>query len=343
MIDLSSDTCTTPTPAMRQAMASAVVGDEQSGSDPTTSRLCARLAEMLGQEDAVLLPSGTMCNLVAAAVHLRPGDEIICARSAHIYGSEGAGTAVLTGASIAPIESADGTFGIEDVKSMLRPDRARAPSSRLVCVEQTVNRSGGTVWSAGALDKLVGFARSTGLNTHMDGARLFNASVATKTSAETYSKQFNSVWVDLSKGLGCPVGGVLLGSRDFIAQAWIWKHRLGGAMRQSGVLAAAGLYALDNHIERLTEDHDNAALLAHDLSSIEFLKVLNPNPQTNIVLFELSDREATAEQLRGACRARGVQFSIEGTHRLRAVTHLGISEADIRTVVQKVRMASLGR
>ena len=249
-IDLISDTSTRPTPAMRRAMAEAPVGDEQRGEDPSVDRLCARVADLLGKQAAMFLPSGTMCNQIAILVHCRPGDEIIAAADSHIVGSEGAGAAALAGSYVRPVACARGIFSGDDVTAAVRAAKPKSPRSRLVEVEQTNNRGGGAIWPLEAIESVGRAAHAHGLDLHMDGARLMNAAVASGISARAYAAPVDSVWLDLSKGLGCPVGGVLAGSSAFVEAAWVWKHRLGGAMRQAGVLAAAGLHALDHRPSR---------------------------------------------------------------------------------------------
>ncbi|MGO4563398.1 threonine aldolase family protein [Rhizobiales bacterium 3FA27D7] len=234
LVDLVSDTATRPSPAMRSAMASAAVGDEQRGEDRTTLKLEERVADLLGHEAALFLPSGTMCNQIAFLVHCRPGDEIICASNAHVFGSEAAGAAALAGAQFRPIETPSGIFTAGDVQPLLRAPRHRSPCSRVVTIEQTTNRGGGRIWTRAGIAELAALSRAHGLALHMDGARLLNAAVAANKPAATFSQLCDSAWIDLSKGLGCPFGVVLAGPAQFIEEALVWKHRLGGAMRQSG-------------------------------------------------------------------------------------------------------------
>src|SRR5438477_5148697 len=261
MIDLFSDTMTKPTPGMRRAMAEAPVGDEQRREDPTTNALQERVAEMLGKEAAVFLPSGTMCNEVAVKTHCVPGDALLCDRLAHIMRSEFGGAAALSGVTTDQIEGSHGIFTPHQLEAALANFSPYSPLPRLVCVEQTHNFGGGAVWPLGQLRDVCKIAHDRGMLTHMDGARLFNAQVASGISAKEFAATFDSVWIDLSKGLGCPVGAVLAGSSDFIKRSWRFKHMFGGAMRQSGIIAAAGIYALEHHIDRLADDHDNATLL----------------------------------------------------------------------------------
>ena len=332
MINLYSDTQTKPTPAMRQAMAAAEVGDEQMGEDPSVNLLCERVADLLGYEAALFTPSGTMCNQIAVLTHCVAGDEIICAANSHIINVEGAGAAALAGAAVRPVASVKGIFSGHDVEALLRPKVRSAPRSRMVSVEQTCNYGGGCVWPLDRLDDVVMTAHAHGLAAHMDGARLLNAVVASGVSARRQTSQagFDSAWLDLSKGLGAPVGAVLCGSRDFIEAAWRWKYRLGGAMRQAGIIAAAGLYALDHHIERMADDHRRAKKLAKGLAALDSRLVDPAGVETNIVTIDTSGIGLEAAVLAGACAQRGLRITVIGPYMARAVTHLDISDADIR-------------
>ncbi len=332
-IDLVSDTATLPGIAMREAMAKADVGDEQRGEDPSTNALCERVADLLGQEAAMFLPSGIMCNQIAIAVHCRRGDEILASENAHIIGSEGAGAAVFAGSLIRALPSRKGIFDAEDLTAALSNPRPKSPRSRLVNIEQTVNRGGGSIWPRGTLQEVVNVAQSNGLATHMDGARLLNAVVASGISASDYAQDFNSVWLDLSKGLGCPVGGVLAGSRSFMEEAWTWKYRFGGGMRQSGILAAAGLYALDHNVDRLAEDHENAKRLARRLSEIPGVRLEFDDTPTNLVFFDVAGTGLSAEVICEELLGQGIRIGVETESRMRAVTHLDISESDVDDAV----------
>jgi threonine aldolase len=317
---------------MRKAIADAEVGDEQKAEDPSTNALQERVAGLLGKEAAVFLPSGTMCNQIALLVHCRPGDEIIAADVAHIFTSEAGGGSALAGAQTWPLATERGIFSGAQVEAALRDTGGRhSPRSRLVAVEQTVNRSGGAVWSLDGLEDVGRTARSHGLAMHMDGARILNAAVASGIAAKRMAAPCDSVWVDLSKGLGCPVGGVLAGSRAFIDEAWRWKHRLGGALRQSGMLAAAGLYALDHNVERLAEDHANACLLAQMLGNIAGLRIMNPEVETNIVFIDPSASGRKPKDIVAALLRHGVRMGTSYGGMIRAVTHLDVSGADMET------------
>ena len=328
-INLFSDTQTRPTPAMRQAMFEAEVGDEQSGLDPTVNRLCRRVARLLGKEAAVLMPSGTMCNEISVLVHCRPGDEIYADRTAHLIHFEAGGPAALAGAAIYPLDGDRGIYTAETLAGAIRPNGRYGPRSRLVAVEQTANSGGGSVWSLEQIHDVADVAKAHGLALHMDGARLLNAVVAAGTPAEQFAAPFDSVWVDLSKGLGCPVGAVLAGSLDFIDEAWRWKQRMGGAMRQAGFLAAAGLYALDHHVERLAEDHENARLFGEIVSSVEGVTLPSGVVETNIVFVDVTGTGLTAGQVSGRLEEQGINIGVSGETLLRAVTHLDVNRAQV--------------
>jgi threonine aldolase len=333
-INLLSDTQTRPTPAMREAMARAEVGDEQIGDDPSVNLLCERVADLLGKEAAVFMPSGTMCNVAATLVHCRPGDEILAHESAHIIAREGGAHAALGGFQITPLEGADGQFSPETLRKALHPPTRYQPPQTVVSVEQTANIGGGTIWNKAALDEVVKIAKTHGLATHMDGARLLNACVATGIAARDMATGWDSAWIDFSKGLGAPIGGVIAGSREFIDQVWRWKQRLGGSMRQAGICAAACTFALDHHVDRLAEDHANARALAQALSQINGIEV--QQPETNLVFFKPGGSGVTGEKMVEGLRKRGVLLAtMDG--RIRACTHLDVTAAMIEETVGLVR------
>jgi threonine aldolase len=326
-INLLSDTQTRPTPAMREAMARAEVGDEQIGDDPTVNLLCERVADLLGKEAAVFMPSGTMCNVAATLSHCRPGDEILAHASAHIIAREG-------GYQITPLPGEDGQFAPETFRAALHPRSRYQPPQTVVSVEQTANIGGGTIWKKKALDEVVEIAKANGLITHMDGARLLNACVATKISAREMAAGWDSAWIDFSKGLGAPIGGVIAGSRAFIDDVWRWKQRLGGSMRQAGICAAACVYALDHHVDRLADDHANARALARGLSQINGIEV--QEPETNLVFFKPDRAGVAGDKMVEALRKRGVLLAMMDG-RIRACTHLDVSAAMIEETVGIVR------
>jgi threonine aldolase len=333
-INLLSDTQTRPTQGMRDAIARAEVGDEQIGDDPTVNLLCERVADLLGKQAAVFMPSGTMCNVAATLVHCRPGDEILAHESAHIIAREGGAHAALGGFQITPLSGADGQFSPDTFRRAIHPRSRYQPPQTVVSVEQTANIGGGTIWKKPALDAVVRIAQQNGMATHMDGARLLNACVATGISAREMAAGWDSAWIDFSKGLGAPIGGVLAGSRDFIDEVWRWKQRLGGSMRQAGVCAAACVYALDHHVDRLADDHANARALARGLSQIQGIEV--QQPETNLVFFTPDGAGVSGDDMIKALRQRGVLLAMMDG-RIRACTHLDVSAGMIEEMVGLVR------
>ncbi|HEY9539953.1 MAG TPA: GntG family PLP-dependent aldolase [Kiloniellaceae bacterium] len=336
IINLYSDTQTQPSKAMRLAMAEAPVGDEQRGDDPSVNRLCEMTAELLDKEAAVFLPSGTMCNQLAIHIHCRPGEEIIAHRTAHILNFEGGGTAAFSGAQVQGLDGARGQFSVEAAQAAIRPKDRYHPQTRMIAVEQTANMGGGAIWSLDDIEALGELAARQGLAYHMDGARLLNAVVASGVAASRFAKPFDSLWIDLSKGLGCPVGAVLAGSREFVEEAWRLKQRSGGAMRQAGIIAAAGIYALEHNVERLAEDHANARLFAESLRNLPGIKVDPQEVETNIVFFDIAGTGMTADPFCDALKKRGIDLGGAGT-RIRIVTHLDVSREDIMAAVDAIR------
>jgi threonine aldolase len=333
-INLLSDTQTRPTAAMREAMAKAEVGDEQIGDDPTVNLLCERVADLLGKEAAVFMPSGTMCNVAATLAYCRPGDEILAHGTAHIIAREGGAHAALGGFQITPLPGDDGQFSPETFRRALHPRSRYQPPQTLVSVEQTANIGGGTIWKKAALDEIAKIAKAHGLATHMDGARLLNATVATGISARDMTAGWDSAWIDFSKGLGAPIGGVIAGSREFIDEVWRWKQRLGGSMRQAGICAAACVYALDHHVDRLANDHANARALARGLSQINGIEV--QQPETNLVFFKPDAAGVTGDQMVAELGKRGVLLAIMDG-RIRACTHLDVTAAMVEETIGLVR------
>jgi threonine aldolase len=333
-INLLSDTQTRPTPAMREAMARAEVGDEQIGDDPTVNLLCERVADLLGKEAAVFMPSGTMCNVAATLVHCRSGDEILAHETAHLIAREGGAHAALGGFQIMPLPGADGQFAAETLRKALHPRTRYQPPQTLVSVEQTANIGGGTIWKKAALDEVAQIAKAAGLATHMDGARLLNATVATGIAAHDMTQGWDSAWIDFSKGLGAPIGGVLAGSAAFIDEVWRWKQRLGGSMRQAGICAAACIHALDHHVDRLADDHANARALARGLSQINGITV--QEPETNLVFFTPDGAGISADKMVATLRTHGVLIAVMDG-RIRACTHLDVTSAMIEEMIGHVR------
>jgi threonine aldolase len=338
-INLLSDTQTRPTPGMREAMARAEVGDEQIGDDPSVNLLCERVAGLLGKEAAVFMPSGTMCNVTATLVHCRPGDEILAQGSAHIIAREGGAHAALGGFQITALPGADGKFTPGAFRSALHPRTRYQPPQTVVSVEQTANIGGGTIWNKADLDEIVQIAKSNGLATHMDGARLLNACVATGISARDMTTGWDSAWIDFSKGLGAPIGAVIAGSRDFIDEVWRWKQRLGGSMRQAGICAAACTYALDHHVDRLAEDHSNARALARGLAQIAGVDV--QQPETNLVFFKPDGAGVSGNDMVARLGQRGVLLAMMDG-RIRACTHLDVNADMIEETVGLVREIARG-
>jgi threonine aldolase len=333
-INLLSDTQTRPTPAMREAMARAEVGDEQVGDDPTVNLLCERVADLLGKEAAVFMPSGTMCNVAATLVHCRPGDEILAHETAHLIAREGGAHAALGGFQITPLKGDDGQFSPDTLRKALHPRTRYQPTQVLVSVEQTANIGGGTIWKKKALDEVVSIAKSAGMATHMDGARLLNATVATGVSAREMAEGWDSAWIDFSKGLGAPIGGAIAGTPAFIDEIWRWKQRLGGSMRQAGICAAACVYALDHHVDRLAEDHANARALARGLSQISGIEV--QEPETNLVFFKPDGAGVSGNRMVAELGKRGVMLAMMDG-RIRACTHLDVTAPMIEEMIGHVR------
>jgi threonine aldolase len=329
-INLYSDTQTRPTDGMRAAIADAVVGDEQRGLDPTTRQLEERVAGLLGHEAAVFMPSGSMCNEIALRLHVRPGgDEVILDRTSHPVNAEAGGPAQLAGAMLRVLDGPGGIFSAEQVEAAVRAPDRHAPRSRLVSVEQTTNLAGGRVWPLSQVREVLAVARRHGLRAHLDGARLMNAVVASGVPADDFAAGFDTAWIDFTKGLGAPVGAVLAGSRELIDEAWRWKQMLGGAFRQSGIVAAGCLYALDHHVERLAEDHENARLLADGLASLPGIGLDPAEVETNIVIFEVDDAPAFVARVAGS-----VELSVVDATHARAVTHLDVTREDVERAVE---------
>jgi len=331
-VDLYSDTVTKPTAEMRRFMCEAEVGDEQKHEDPTVNLLQDMVAELLGKEVALFLPSGTMCNEIAMRVHCRHGDEMLAHRTAHPIHFETGGPAALAGINVQGLDGPRGQFDFAAVEAAIRPDNRHMPRSRLLWVEQTSNLGGGSVWPLEKIRAVVDVARRRGLSTHMDGARLMNAVVASGISAQQWAAPFDSAWIDFTKGLGAPVGAAIAGSREFIAEAWRCKQQMGGAMRQAGVLAAAGLVALrpgpTGMIDRLADDHANAKRLAEGLATLPGISLDPTTIETNIVFFDLTGSigaPAAVERL----LSRGIRVGAMGQRTIRAVTHLDVSAEGI--------------
>src|SRR5436309_5526050 len=327
-VDLYSDTVTRPTLEMRRFMCEAEVGDEQKHEDPTVNLLQDMVADLLGKEAAVFLPSGTMCNEIALRVHCRPGEEMLAHRTAHPIHFETGGPGALAGVNIRPLDGARGQYDAATLEEGIRPDFRHYPRSRLVWVEQTSNLGGGSIWPLARVRAVTDVARRHRLSTHMDGARLMNAVVASGIAAQQWAAPFDSAWIDFTKGLGAPVGAAIAGSREFIAEAWRCKQQMGGAMRQAGIIAAGGVYALRHHVKRLADDHVNAKRLAEGLATLPGVSLDPATVETNIVFFDLTGSigaPAAVERL----LSRGVRMGALGPRTIRAVTHLDVSAQGI--------------
>ena len=331
-IDLRSDTITQPTPAMREAMARAEVGDDVFGDDPTVARLEARTAEILGKEAAVFTPSGTMANQLALRSHTEPGDEILVDANAHIYYYESGAPAALAGVMCRCLPGVRGVFTAADVEAALRPADQHFAPTKLVCVENTHNRGGGSVWPIERIREVADVSRARGLRLHLDGARLWNAAVATGIPERDYSAHFDSISVCFSKGLGAPIGSALCGTREFIQRARRFRKMYGGGMRQAGILAAGALHALEHHRARLAEDHANARALAEGLSHLPGLELDPASVQTNIVLVRV--QKMPAATLVRALDQAGVRVLATGPNTLRAVTNLMVSSEAIPVALE---------
>lgn len=327
MIDLRSDTVTKPSAPMRQAIANAPVGDDVYGEDPTVRALEEKAAEMLGKEAALFVASGTQANQICARTHTSPADEIVVGRDSHLFWSECGAVAMISGVTLNLLETQRGLLDADDVAAAVRPIEIHHPVTSLVWIENTHNRGGGTVYPLELVERIGGVAHSRGLALHMDGARIFNAVAASGTSAAEYASHCDSVSFCLSKGLGCPVGSLVVGSGEFVDRARRWRKVLGGGMRQAGILAAAGLYALRNNLARLADDHANARSLAEALSAHPLVKLDPAAVETNIVVVGLDDK-VDPDKLVSRADAMGVKFLAYGPQRVRLVTHLDVSQSD---------------
>ncbi|MBK7104149.1 MAG: low-specificity L-threonine aldolase [Ignavibacteriae bacterium] len=333
IIDLRSDTVTRPSQGMRKAMYDAEVGDDVFKEDPTLNKLQEMIAELLSKESALFVPSGVMGNQICLNVHTNPGDEVICEADAHIFQYESGSPAVLSGIQLYPIKADRGILNPELVEPLIRPTSAYyMPRTKIIEVENTHNRAGGTIYKLEEIEKLQTLVRKHNLKFHLDGARLWNASVATSIKVSEYAKYFDSVSVCLSKGLGTPVGSVIAGTSEFINEAFRVRKAFGGGMRQAGVLAAAGIYAIQNNIERLAEDHEKAKMLANYLVKTGKFELINKEVETNIIIFK--PLQKSVEESLSICKENGLLFSVGQIGTLRAVTHMDVSFEDINKVCE---------
>lgn len=330
VIDFRSDTLTKPSAAMRRAMAEAEVGDEQYREDPTVNRLQEMAAELTGKEAALFVPSGTMCNAIAFAVHCRPGDAVILERRAHPNIAEGGGPAIFASVMMRGIDGERGVFTADQVRAHVSNRGTHTSKSAMVSVENTSNQGGGKIWPLDVLSGLRSLCDETGMKLHMDGARLMNAAVGSDTPASVIASYPDSVWIDLSKGLGAPIGAVLAGTEEFIEAGRLWKHRLGGAMRQAGIIAAAGIYAFENNVDRLSEDHEHAKFLAEGIGNVPGIELLRTPVETNIVIFSVANTGMSAAEFAAVMRGEhGVAMSpYVDPLTVRAVTHMDVTRDD---------------
>ncbi len=339
MISLASDTETRPTQGMRAAMVNAEVGDEQRREDPTVNRLLEMCSHILGKESALFLPSGTMCNIVGLKTHTSPGRVVFADRMSHIIRAESGGPAFHSNVLVEAIPSPRGIFRAKDLleakERLIAAPYPYGPAPGLVCVEQTHNFGGGTIWTLEELEEVHHVSKTMNLPVHMDGARLFNAVVKTGIKASDYAKYTDSVWIDFTKGLGAPLGAVLTGSREFIERARYYKHLFGGALRQAGIAAQACIFALENNIQRLNEDHENAIALADGLADINGVELFTPDPETNMVFFSVQRSGMETEEFLEQIQARGLRMGAVGGG-IRAVTHLDVTRKDIEEAVRIV-------
>jgi threonine aldolase len=322
-IDLRSDTVTKPSKGMREAMMNAEVGDDVFGEDPTINKLQERCAKLTGKEKALFVTSGSLGNQLAVKAHTKPGDEIIVEAESHIYNYENAAPSIISNVQVMPIHGIDGVMSVEMIKKYLRDRVYYFPENTLICIENTHNRAGGIIQPIESIREITAFAREQGIKTHLDGARIFNASIETGISVKEYASYFDSISFCFSKGLGAPVGSILCGDSAFITRAHKWRKILGGGMRQAGILAAAALYALDHNIERLKEDHEKAKLFAQSIASIKGVEVNIKNVQTNIVIFR--QNKFPKNQFIKLLKEQGVLISSGSFDYLRAVFHLDVS------------------
>jgi threonine aldolase len=342
MIDLRSDTVTRPTSEMRHAMAMAEVGDDVFGEDPTVNRLQEKVAALLGKEKALFVPSGTMGNQICIKIHTRPGDEVIAERDSHVFNYETGAMAFLSSVQVNTIDGVRGAFTVDDVRRRIRPRAYHMPRTSLVCVENTHNRAGGTIIPMEMIESLSGFVHDQGCAFHLDGARLWNACAVTGISPSHYASFFDSVSVCFSKGLGAPVGSALAGTAAFVDEARRYRKIFGGGMRQAGVLAAAAIYALDHHRERLHQDHEHAKLLASMLGDVPGFRIDRDSVQTNIVIIDVEKTGKDPADLLALLKSNGVLLTPGNYLGIRAVTHMDVSKEEVVTAGETIRKTMRG-
>ena len=337
MIDLRSDTVTRPTPGMLAAMMAARVGDDVFGEDPTVNELEERTAALFGKEAGLFVPSGTMANQIAVRIHCRPQDEILLESTSHICLWEAGGPAALSGVTCRTIDGRNGLLTAADFEGKIRPDDIHAVRTRLVCLENTHNRGGGTIYPLESVASISTWARTNKLAMHLDGARIWNAMAATDVSASDWGRHFDTVAVCYSKGLGAPVGSALVGPKDLIAYARRIRKLFGGAMRQAGYLAAACLHALDHHVERIVEDHENAQIIATAVLQVPGLTLTPPKVESNLIWFEVNERLGTAKDVAEKLKSSGLLVAPLGANVIRAVTHLDVDRTQCQKAAEAIR------
>jgi len=337
VIDLRSDTVTKPTPAMRRAMAEALVGDDVFGDDPTVQALEERTAKLLGKEAAVFVPSGTMANQIAIGVNTKPGEELLCSSTSHVYVWEAGGIARLSGVTARTFAGDNGILTLDDIRDAIRPDDPHYVRTRLICLENTHNRGGGRVHPLAGVAAIARWAVEHNLAMHLDGARLMNAVVASGRPAREWAHAFDTVSICFSKGLGAPIGSALAGSNEAILRARRLRKVFGGGMRQAGIIAAAALYALENHVDRLVEDHAHARILADAISGAEGLALESGPVETNLVWVSVDPRVGSAAEVATYLRSRGILVSVLGAQVLRACTHLDVSREQVEYAATVIR------
>jgi threonine aldolase len=331
-IDIRSDTVTKPSPAMRQAMFNAEVGDDVFGEDPSVNKLQIKCAELTGKENALYVPSGCMANQLAVKSHTHPGDEVICESECHIFNYETAAPAVISNVQMMTVKGENGVMQLEEIKKFVRTKEYYFPRTRLICLENTHNRAGGVIQPIDVIKEISDFAKTNGIKMHMDGARIFNASTETGISVKEYASYFDSISFCFSKGLGAPVGSILCGDTEFITIAHKWRKIIGGGMRQAGILASAALYAIENNVERLKEDHQKAKYFAKEISDIKEITINYDLVHTNIVIF--SNSKYSKSELILKLKEKGVLISAGSFDNLRAVFHLDVSMEEVINAVK---------
>lgn len=343
MIDLRSDTVTQPTPEMREAMRNAEVGDDVFGEDPTVNRLQALMADLTGKEAALFVPTGTMGNQVCVKTHTQAGNEIIVELNSHLYNYESGAPALLSSVQVMPIPGIRGSFTLEQVQAAVRPKNVHHPLTALICIENTHNRAGGTIFPLEEIKRISLWAHEQGIRMHLDGARLWNASIATKIHIAEYCRYFDSVSLCFSKGLGAPIGSIIAGSTEFIQRARYYRKVFGGGMRQAGVLAAAAIYAVHHHFQRLSEDHRRARVLGEFIHHLPHVELDLQTLQTNIIIFNVQKTGLSGQQVIEKLAEKGIKMSTFAGTKIRAVTHLHITDEDIEQTQRALKEIFMNR